>query len=75
MLGGAPVQVGRVYTPPALRGRGFARTVVAGSLLHERAAGATCAILFTPSPDALAAYRAIGFQVIGQLGIVLFADT
>ncbi len=69
------VQVGGVYTPPALRCRGFARAVVAGSLLAEREAGATRAILFTPSPDALAAYRAIGFAVIGQFGIVLFADT
>jgi hypothetical protein len=29
--------------------------------------------LFTPSPDALAAYRAIGFSAIGPFGVVLLA--
>ena len=31
------VQIGGVYTPPQLRGRGYARAVVAGSLLDARA--------------------------------------
>jgi GNAT superfamily N-acetyltransferase len=67
------VQVGGVYTPPALRGRGHARAAVATSLIDARAAGATRAILFTPRPDAIAAYRALGFEPIGRYAIVLFS--
>jgi GNAT superfamily N-acetyltransferase len=66
------VQVGGVFTPPALRGCGHARAVVAASLIDARATGATRAILFTPRPDAVAAYRAIGFEPIGRYAIVLF---
>jgi uncharacterized protein len=67
------VQVGGVYTPPMLRCRGYARAVVAGSLLDARAAGADRAVLFTPRPDAVAAYRAIGFTAIGHYCIVVLA--
>jgi GNAT superfamily N-acetyltransferase len=62
-----------VYTPPELRGRGHARAVVATSLIDARAAGATRAILFTPRPNAVAAYRAVGFAPIGHYAVVLFA--
>jgi GNAT superfamily N-acetyltransferase len=65
------VQVGGVYTPPSLRGRGHARAVVAASLLDARARGVRRAVLFTPRPDAEAAYRAIGFATIGQFGLVV----
>ena len=67
------VQVGGVFTPPELRNRGHARAVVAASLLDARADGATRGVLFTPRPDAVAAYRALGFAEIGQFAIVLFA--
>jgi len=67
------VQVGGVYTPPALRNRGHARAVVAASLLDARGDGATRGILFTPRPDAVAAYRALGFAAIGRYAIVVFA--
>jgi predicted GNAT family acetyltransferase len=67
------VQIGGVYTPPELRGRGHARAVVATSLTDARAAGATRAILFTPRPDAAAAYRAVGFAPVGHYAVVLFA--
>jgi predicted GNAT family N-acyltransferase len=66
------VQIGGVFTPPSLRGRGHARAVVATSLLDARAAGAARAILFTPRPDAVAAYRAVGFEPIGRYAVVLF---
>ena len=68
------VQVGAVYTPPALRNRGHARAVVSGALLDARAHGIARAILFTPRPDAVAAYRAIGFQTIGRFSLVLLAS-
>jgi predicted GNAT family acetyltransferase len=41
------VQVGGVWTPPELRGQGYARAVVAASLLDARTEGVEKAILFT----------------------------
>jgi predicted GNAT family acetyltransferase len=67
------VQVGGVYTPPALRGRGYARAVVAASLLEQRGRGGRRAVLFTAGADAEAAYRAIGFVATGRFGLVLLA--
>lgn len=69
------VQVGGVWTPPKLRGRGYARAVVAGSLLAARSEGALLAVLFTGEENrsARAAYEAIGFRVIGDYGLVIFA--
>lgn len=65
------VQVGGVYTPPALRSRGYARCAVAGSLLAARAEGAERAILFTNNPAAVRAYEALGFARIGEYALVL----
>jgi RimJ/RimL family protein N-acetyltransferase len=70
------VQVGGVWTPPALRGRGHARCAVAGSLLDARAAGVERSILFT-APDntpARRAYAALGYRVIGEYGLVLLSE-
>ena len=70
------VQVGGVFTPPALRGRGYARAVVAGSLLAARARGVTRSVLFTGHDNVAArtAYVALGYERVGDYGIVLFAD-
>ena len=68
------VQVGGVYTPPEERRRGYARAVVAGSLLAAAREGVRRAILFT-GEDAVAsrrAYEAIGFRQIGDYGLVIF---
>lgn len=68
------VQVGGVFTPPALRRRGYARGVVAGSLIAAGSAGASRAILFTDDGNpARRAYEAIGFRVVGDYGLILFA--
>jgi GNAT superfamily N-acetyltransferase len=67
------VQVGGVYTPPALRGRGLARLAVALHLSEARAAGVTKAVLFAASPAAVRAYRAVGFQPNGSFALVLLA--
>lgn len=69
------VQVGGVYTPPPLRGRGYARSAVGLSLTQARARGAARAVLFTGDDNhaAIAAYRALGFQRIDDFAIVLFA--
>jgi len=70
------VQIGGVFTPPALRGRGYARAVVAGSLLAARAQGVPRSILFTGKDNAFArrAYLALGYRVVGDYGIVFFAE-
>lgn len=68
------VQVGGVFTPPGLRGRGYGRAVVAASLLAARSGGVGTGILFTGVGNTAArrAYTALGFQRIGDYRIVLF---
>jgi GNAT superfamily N-acetyltransferase len=66
------VQLGGIYTPPARRGCGYAKAVVAHSLLVARERGATRAVLFTPNPSAARAYEAVGFERIGSYALVLF---
>ncbi len=67
------VQVGGVFVPPALRGHGFARACVAGSLAFARGQGVQHAVLFTePANPAQRAYRAIGFSEVGRYGVVLW---
>jgi GNAT superfamily N-acetyltransferase len=70
------VQIGGVYTPPARRGRGYARAAVAQSLLDARAEGSTTAILFTGAEHLAAqrAYTAIGFRRIGDYAIILLRE-
>ena len=73
---GDSVQVGGVFTPEAARGRGLARIAVAGSLRDARAEGARTAVLFTGEDNhpARRAYRALGFAVVGDYGMIFFAD-
>lgn len=66
------VQVGGVYVPPPLRGRGHARQAVARLLHGARARGVLRAVLFAASDVAAGAYRAIGFRPAGRMGLVLF---
>jgi GNAT superfamily N-acetyltransferase len=67
------VQVGGVYVPPDLRGKGLARRAVALLLDEMRATGVARAVLFSVSPAATRAYRAIGFRPAEPIGLVLFA--
>lgn len=68
------VQVGGVYTPPELRGRKFARSVVAGSLLEAKASGVPLCVLFTAwdNVPAQRAYDALNFQRVGEYRLLLF---
>lgn len=70
------VQVGGVWTPPPLRGRGYARGVVAGALLVARAEGVRRGVLFTGEDNVPAqrAYAALGFERVGDWGL-LFLET
>ncbi|MEH1822262.1 MAG: GNAT family N-acetyltransferase [Nostoc sp.] len=72
------VQIGGVWTPPELRGKGYAKSVVAGSLLNARSLLVKRAILFTGDHNqaAQAVYRGIGFLPTGEkYGLVLFEET
>lgn len=70
------VQVGGVYTPPALRSRGYGAAAVAGSLLEARDRGVPRSILFTAPENlpAQACYRGLGYRRIGDYGLILLAD-
>ncbi|MBT4739746.1 MAG: GNAT family N-acetyltransferase [Rhodospirillaceae bacterium] len=67
------VQVGGVFTPEESRGRGYARSVVAGSLLDAKAGGAAEALLFTEVDNlpAQKAYESLGFVRVGDYGMVV----
>lgn len=58
--------IGPVWTPPAERGKGYARTVTAGALYLLRQKGASHAVLFAGNPPAKRAYEALGFRVGGD---------
>ena len=66
------VQLGGIYTPPELRGRGFAKVAVAGSLVAAQKRGASRAVLFANNPSAVRAYEALGFRLVGDYSVVLF---
>jgi GNAT superfamily N-acetyltransferase len=65
------VQLGGIYTPPELRGRGYARAAVAHSLQIAIERGATRAVLFTNNPVAARTYEALGFRRTGDYSLVL----
>ncbi|MFA4994022.1 MAG: GNAT family N-acetyltransferase [Bdellovibrionales bacterium] len=58
--------VGPVWTPPDYRNKGYGRTVIAGALLALRQKGIANAVLFSSRADAQKAYRALGFNQIGD---------
>jgi predicted GNAT family acetyltransferase len=70
------VQIGGVWTPHSLRGRGYARCALASHLLAAREAGVTMAVLFTGDANVPAqrAYVALGFELIGRYRLLLLGD-
>ncbi|KZD12526.1 GNAT family N-acetyltransferase [Oceanibaculum pacificum] len=71
------VQVGGVWTPPLLRGNGFARYCVAGALMAAQERGVNHAVLFTGRSKEwppIRAYSSLGFQEVGDYSVVLFLD-
>jgi RimJ/RimL family protein N-acetyltransferase len=66
------VQIGGVWTPVPLRGRGYGRSVVGGALQAARGAGARRAVLFTPETNlpARRSYESLGFQIVGDFGLI-----
>jgi predicted GNAT family acetyltransferase len=65
------VQLGGIYTPPDLRGRGYAKAAVAHALLVARERGASRAVLFTDNPSAARSYEAVGFRRAGDYSHVI----
>jgi uncharacterized protein len=70
------VQIGGVWTPREFRSRGHARACVAGSLAIMQSEGFTDAILFTGDDNvaAIKAYRAIGFEQVGDFFVGLIRE-
>jgi uncharacterized protein len=70
------VQVGSVYTPPEFRNRGYARSVVAGSLIEAMEHGVKRAILFTGTEmtAAIRCYQSLGFTPVRDYGLVIFKE-
>jgi hypothetical protein len=60
------IRVGPVYTPPDLRGRGYASNLVAGVSQAQLDAGRTFVFLFTDlgNPTANKIYQAIGYEPV-----------
>jgi hypothetical protein len=69
------VQIGGVWTPPPRRSQGLARAAGAGALLAARERGVPRSVLFTEEDNhpAKAAYRALGYQRVGDYGMVISA--
>ena len=66
------VQIGGVYTPPAHRSQGFARTALALHLQEVSVDGVTEAVLSAANEAAARAYIAIGFQQTGSFALVVY---
>lgn len=66
------VQVGGVFIPHNLRGRGYARRAVALHLAEAREAGVTRSVLFAASDSATRAYIANGFAPAGKFALIFF---
>ncbi len=62
------VRVGPVYTPPELRGRGYASALVAAASADVRAAGNRC-ILYADleNPTSNSIYRNIGYRAVAEV--------
>lgn len=66
------VQIGGVYTPLDLRGRGLARAAVALHLAEAQRNGVRRAVLFAANDAAARAYQAIGFKPNGRMSMILY---
>lgn len=69
------VNIGNVWTPEHLRGKGYARSVVAGALALSVNDGVRTAVLATGRENlpAQAAYRSLGFKLVGDYATAVIA--
>ncbi|MGE7434139.1 GNAT family N-acetyltransferase [Kitasatospora sp. NPDC001175] len=65
-------RIAPVFTPPELRGRGYASAVVAAGSVHARRAGAEEVVLYTDlaNPTSNSIYRKLGYRPVED-GLVL----
>ena len=68
------MRIGPVYTPPELRGRGYATTLVAEQSRWLLGTGRSLCFLYTDldNPTSNALYRRIGYRMIAEAGEVRF---
>lgn len=68
------IRIGPVYTPPELRGRGYATSLVAEQSRWLLGAGRTLCFLYTDldNPTSNALYRRIGYRMIAEANEVRF---
>jgi len=68
------IRVGPVYTPPGLRGRGYATSLVAEQSRWLLSAGRSFVFLYTDldNPTSNAVYRRIGYRMVAESGEVRF---
>ncbi len=74
-LPAASARIGPVYTPPHLRGRGFAQAVTAAASVHVQRDVPRAVFLFTDAlnPASNRCYRRIGYRHIADHAHLLFA--
>ncbi len=70
------VRVGPVYTPPALRDRGYRGAVTAAVSRAALDAGATEVLLFTDlaNPTSNARYQRLGYETVADRAIYSFGS-
>jgi hypothetical protein len=68
------IRVGPEYTPPALRGRGYASNLVAAATADQLAKGRTFCFLFTDraNPTSNKIYQALGYEPVGDVDMYRF---
>jgi predicted GNAT family acetyltransferase len=68
------VRIRYVFTPPALRGRGFAGAATAAACLAARRDGASEVVLFTDlaNPTSNGLYQRLGFRPVHDRTVVTF---
>ena len=68
------IRIGPVYTPPELRGRGYATSLVSAQTRWVLGAGRTFAFLYTDldNPTSNALYRRIGYRMVAESADVRF---
>ena len=69
------IRIGPVYTPPELRGRGYASAVTAEASRRAREAGAEEVLLYTDlaNPTSNSIYRRIGYRAVEDRIVLAFS--
>jgi len=68
------IRIGPVYTPPALRGRGYASNLVGAATADQLAHGRRFCFLFTDraNPTSNKIYQALGYEAVGDVDMYRF---